>query len=65
MADGRPHVESIGTMLLRVIDHYWFHIGEATAIRQMLGHTNLPEFVGPAGRVNDQRPRHGHRSRLT
>jgi hypothetical protein len=26
--------------------HYWFHCGEAHAIRQMLGHTDLPQFVG-------------------
>ena len=56
MIDGRPHDESIGTMLLRVIDHYWFHIGEATAIRQMLGHTNLPEFVGAIGVDAPYRP---------
>jgi hypothetical protein len=56
VTDGRPHVESIGTMLLRVIDHYWLHIGEATAIRQMLGHTNLPEFVGAIGVEAPYRP---------
>lgn len=38
--------ETTGTMLLRNTYHYWFHIGEACAVRQMLGHTNLPEFVG-------------------
>ena len=38
--------ESIGTTLLRNIYHYWFHIGEAHAVRQQLGHTNLPQFVG-------------------
>jgi hypothetical protein len=43
---GEPWRESIGTMLLRNIYHYWFHTGEAHAIRQMLGHTDLPEFVG-------------------
>ncbi len=43
---GKPIPESIGTMLQRVIYHYWFHIGEAHAIRQLLGHTDLPEFVG-------------------
>lgn len=37
---------NIGTMLLRNIYHYWFHIGEAMAVRQMLGHQNLPQFVG-------------------
>jgi hypothetical protein len=26
--------------------HYWYHLGEAHAIRQMLGHQNLPQFVG-------------------
>ena len=43
---GKPMRESIGTMLLRNIYHYWHHCGEAAAVRQMLGHTNLPEFVG-------------------
>jgi hypothetical protein len=38
--------ESIGTMLYRNTYHYWFHTGEAHAIRQMFGHTNLPQFVG-------------------
>jgi uncharacterized damage-inducible protein DinB len=43
---GRAIRESAGTLLQRVIYHYWFHTGEALAIRQMLGHPNLPEFVG-------------------
>jgi hypothetical protein len=43
---GKPRVESVGTMLMRTIYHYWFHIGEATAVRQQLGHKDLPEFVG-------------------
>lgn len=38
--------EAIGTMLLRNIYHYWFHTGEAHALRQMLGHKDLPVFVG-------------------
>ena len=38
--------ESIGTMLQRVIYHYWYHLGEAHAVRQLLGTRNLPEFVG-------------------
>ncbi len=29
--------------------HYWYHLGEAHAIRQMLGHTGLPQFVGDMG----------------
>ncbi len=43
---GKPHAENIGTMLLHVIYHYFFHIGEAHANRQLLGHKDLPEFVG-------------------
>lgn len=43
---GRELDESIGTLLLRNIYHYWFHTGEAHAIRQVLGHPDLPEFVG-------------------
>ena len=43
---GKPRVESVGIMLLRNICHYWTHLGEAHAIRQMLGHTDLPQFVG-------------------
>ena len=35
-----------GSLLLRVIYHYWYHIGESLAIRQMLGHERLPQFVG-------------------
>jgi hypothetical protein len=43
---GKPRPESIGTMLIRCIYHYWYHIGESSAIRQMLGHTDLPVFIG-------------------
>ncbi len=35
-----------GNLLLRTIYHYWYHIGENMAIRQQLGHKNLPVFVG-------------------
>lgn len=37
---------TVGSDLQRVIYHYWYHTGENRAIRQMLGHTGLPEFVG-------------------
>jgi hypothetical protein len=36
----------LGSLLQRMIYHYWYHIGECLAIRQMLGHEHLPEFVG-------------------
>ena len=47
--NGKPHPETIGTTLQRVIYHYWYHLGEALAIRQLLGHTGLPQFVGDLG----------------
>lgn len=37
---------TFGSLLLRVIDHYWYHIGESMAVRQLLGHAGLPDFVG-------------------
>jgi uncharacterized damage-inducible protein DinB len=43
---GKPRDESIGTTLMRNIFHYWYHLGEANAVRQMLGHKDLPEYVG-------------------
>jgi hypothetical protein len=35
-----------GDAIRRATYHYWFHAGEIMAIRQMLGHPHLPEFVG-------------------
>ena len=49
--NGRVLRESVGTLLMRNIYHYWFHTGEAHAIRQMLGHGDLPQFVGDMSRV--------------
>ena len=46
LRDGKPVNESIGTLLMRNIYHYWYHTGEASAVRQLLGHANVPEFVG-------------------
>ena len=37
---------TVGSALLRVTYHCWFHLGEILAIRQILGHTGLPEFAG-------------------
>ncbi|MBX3015111.1 MAG: DinB family protein [Caldilineaceae bacterium] len=41
---------NVGSLLLRVLYHYWYHIGEIMAIRQQLGHTGLPDFVGDIDR---------------
>lgn len=45
-SSGKPSEYSIGSVLHIVNYHYWAHLGEVMAIRQMLGHTELPEFVG-------------------
>ena len=42
--------ETPGTKLHRTTYHYWFHLGESQAVRQMLGHTKLPDFVGGFGK---------------
>jgi hypothetical protein len=50
-AHGEPPVpDSNGTLILRVTYHYWYHLGEGQAIRQILGHPNLPDFVGDIGK---------------
>jgi uncharacterized damage-inducible protein DinB len=50
---GKPIRRTYGNLLQRVIYHYWYHIGENMAIRQQLGHTGLPQFVG---RIDDRAP---------
>jgi uncharacterized damage-inducible protein DinB len=45
-APGVPIPVTAGNLLQRVIYHYWYHTGESMAVRQMLGHTDLAEFVG-------------------
>jgi uncharacterized damage-inducible protein DinB len=44
--DGKPSEYIWGSLLQRMLYHYWYHTGENAAIRQQLGHTGLPEFVG-------------------
>lgn len=51
--DGKPTEFILGSLLQRVIYHYWYHTGENLAIRQLLGHTALPEYVG---NIDDEAP---------
>ncbi|MBK8136129.1 MAG: DinB family protein [Chloroflexi bacterium] len=48
-APHEPYKESIGTRIRRTTYHYWYHTGESQAIRQLVGHTGLPQFVGDIG----------------
>jgi hypothetical protein len=50
---GKPLVRTFGNLLQRTIYHYWYHTGENQAIRQQLGHTRLPQFVG---NIDDEAP---------
>lgn len=51
-----PTPRSIGSTILRVTYHYWAHIGEIIAIRQVLGHEAVPEFVGAIDTEAPYRP---------
>jgi hypothetical protein len=44
--DGQSVGRSIGSALRRTTYHYWYHIGEIQAVRQMLGQSDLPQYVG-------------------
>ena len=40
-----PYLDTLTTTTLQTY-HYWYHTGEAHAIRDMLGQRELPQFVG-------------------
>lgn len=44
--DGASVGQSLGSAIRRLTYHYWFHIGEIQAIRQVLGQRDLPIYVG-------------------
>lgn len=47
---------NVGTFLRRTTYHYWYHLGEAMAVRQILGHTGLADFVGDIDGLAPYRP---------
>jgi uncharacterized damage-inducible protein DinB len=56
-AGDQSFTTSAGNLMQRVIYHYWYHTGESLAIRQMLGHADLPDFVG---NIDDEAPYRAH-----
>lgn len=46
LLNGQAVGQTVGSALRRITYHYWYHIGEIQAIRQLLEHPNLPEYVG-------------------
>ena len=55
-SNGKQIAYIYGNLLQRVIYHYWYHIGENLAIRQQLGHSRLPQFVGAIDSKAPYRP---------
>lgn len=45
-ANGETDSDTIGSRMLRVCYHYFYHIGETQAMRQLMGHEKLGVFVG-------------------
>ena len=46
LLNGESVGQTRGDALRRITYHYWYHTGEIQAIRQMLGHKDLPQYVG-------------------
>ena len=49
--EGKALPDNVGKLLLRNIYHYWFHLGKAHSVRQMIGHVGLPMYVGDMATV--------------
>lgn len=56
LLNGQPVGQTVGSVLQRVTYHYWYHIGEIQAIRQMLHNKDLPEYVGDIDSEAPYRP---------
>lgn len=54
--DGTSSRFIFGSLLLRTTYHYWYHNGENMGIRQAIGHTGLPDFVGDIDTEAPYRP---------
>jgi hypothetical protein len=53
---GKAVGQSVGSAMHRMTYHYWYHLGEIQAIRQMLGPADLPEYVGDIEILAPYRP---------
>jgi hypothetical protein len=54
--DNDSFVTNAGNLMQRVIYHYWYHNGENQAIRQLLRHEGLQDFVG---NIDEEAPYRG------
>jgi len=46
LLNGESVGQTRGDALRRITYHYWYHIGEIQAIRQIIGHKELYQYVG-------------------
>ena len=58
--NGKKSGQTLGSAIRRLTYHYWFHIGEILAIRQMIGGPRLPEYVGAIEKKAPYRPERPH-----
>jgi hypothetical protein len=56
LLEGKQVGQSVGSAMRRMTYHYWYHIGEIQAVRQMLGNPGLPEYVGDIEILAPYRP---------
>ena len=56
---GKRSGQTLGSAIRRLTYHYWFHIGEIMAIRQMLKEKRLPQYVGAIEQYAPYRPERG------
>jgi uncharacterized damage-inducible protein DinB len=54
--DPRTEPPTAGSQLQYVTYHYWSHIGEVSAVRQLLGHIGLAEYVADFTPEAEYRP---------
>jgi hypothetical protein len=59
LLNGESVGQTRGDALRRITYHYWYHIGETQAIRQMLKHKDLYQYVGNLEREAPYRPEQG------
>jgi hypothetical protein len=56
LREGKSVGQTIGSAMRRITYHYWYHLGEIQAMRQMLGHKDLPDYVGSIEKEAPYRP---------
>lgn len=49
---GMEYPENLGSVLQRTNNHYFYHMGEVAAVRQLLDHTGYPEVMAEEGAMD-------------